>query len=90
MNVTIEALKTNDIKDIIVADSHGPMVNLKIGELPKCVHLVRGTPRPISMVNGVKHCDLAIFLGYHSKAGTRTSRAVLLFFQLLLGLREEY
>ncbi|MCG3254406.1 MAG: M55 family metallopeptidase, partial [Candidatus Heimdallarchaeota archaeon] len=53
--------------------SHGPMVNLLIDDLPEYVEIIRGNPRPTSMVNGVEGCDAAIFLGYHAKFGTARS-----------------
>ncbi|NPE08783.1 MAG: peptide transporter [Asgard group archaeon] len=49
------------------------MVNLLIDDLPEYVEIVRGNPRPTSMVNGVEGCDAAIFLGYHAKFGTARS-----------------
>lgn len=70
---TVEALHMNGIKEVIVADSHGPMVNMKVEDLPSYVNVVRGSPRPISMVSGIETCDIALFLGYHSKAGTPKS-----------------
>jgi len=69
----IEALHENGFSEVIVADSHGPMINLLIDELPEYVEVVRGYPRPVSMVYGVENCDLAVFLGYHAKAGTARS-----------------
>ncbi|WP_457742672.1 M55 family metallopeptidase [Thermococcus sp.] len=65
-----EALWKREIKNVVVADSHGPMVNVIPQKLPKYVHLVRGFPRPLSMVAGAKGSALAIFVGYHAKAGT--------------------
>ncbi|MBK5113332.1 MAG: M55 family metallopeptidase [Candidatus Heimdallarchaeota archaeon] len=49
------------------------MVNLLVDNLPEFVEIVRGNPRPTSMVNGVEGCDAAIFLGYHAKFGTARS-----------------
>lgn len=71
--VAAEALKENGFDEVIIADSHGPMVNLLIDELPEYVEIVRGFPRPLSMVAYVEECDVALFLGYHSKAGTPKS-----------------
>lgn len=69
----IEELNNNGFDKVVVADSHGPMVNLLIDNLPECVEIVRGFPRPLSMVAGVEGCDLAMFLGYHAKFGTAKS-----------------
>ncbi|MBD3192803.1 MAG: peptide transporter [Candidatus Heimdallarchaeota archaeon] len=68
--ITIQALHENGFEQIIVADSHGPMVNLLVEDLPEYVEIVRGNPRPVSMVAGVHGCDVALFLGYHAKFGT--------------------
>jgi D-amino peptidase len=59
--------------EIVVADSHGPMVNLLIDNLPEYVEVIRGNPRPTSMVTGVDECDVALFIGYHAKMGTAKS-----------------
>jgi len=71
--VVAEELNKNGFEEIVIADSHGPMVNLLVDELPEYVELVRGYPRPISMVSGVEGCDVALFLGYHAKFGTAKS-----------------
>jgi D-amino peptidase len=65
-----EELHDNGFKEVVIADSHGPMVNLLVDNLPDFVELVRGYPRPVSMVAGVEGCDVALFLGYHARAGT--------------------
>ncbi|EHR77745.1 peptide transporter [Thermococcus litoralis DSM 5473] len=65
-----DALHREGFEEVIVADSHGPMVNLIPEELPEYVYLVRGYPRPMAMVAGAEGCDVALFLGYHAKAGT--------------------
>lgn len=49
------------------------MVNLLVDDLPEYVEIVRGFPRPLSMVSGVQDCDAALFLGYHAKFGTAKS-----------------
>ncbi len=72
-NVTLpvaEELHNNGFEEVVIADSHGPMVNLLVDNLPEYIELVRGYPRPVSMVAGVEDCDVAMFLGYHARAGT--------------------
>ncbi len=71
--LTAETLHDNGFDEIIIADSHGPMVNIEIDNLPKYCQIVRGNPRPISMVAGIENCDAALFLGYHAKFGTARS-----------------
>ncbi|MFW9991536.1 MAG: M55 family metallopeptidase [Candidatus Odinarchaeota archaeon] len=69
----VEKLHENGFDEILIADSHGPMVNLLVEDLPEYVEIIRGSPRPASMVAGVEECDAALFLGYHAKAGTAKS-----------------
>lgn len=72
--VADELKKNNGFDEILIADSHGPMVNIEIDDLPEYVEIVRGIPRPASMVSGVEEeCDAALFLGYHAKFGTAKS-----------------
>jgi len=71
--VVAEELHKNGFDEIVIADSHGPMVNVLVDDLPEYVEIVRGYPRPMSMVSGVDGCDAAIFLGYHAKFGTAKS-----------------
>jgi D-amino peptidase len=66
----VEELKKSGVNQVIVADSHGPMVSLIPERMPSAVSIVRGTPRRSSMVAGSKGCDFGIFLGYHAKAGS--------------------
>ncbi|MCW4051789.1 MAG: M55 family metallopeptidase [Candidatus Bathyarchaeota archaeon] len=71
--IVAEELNRNGFDEIVVADSHGPMVNLLVDDLPEYVEIIRGYPRPISMVSGVEGCNVALFLGYHAKFGTAKS-----------------
>ena len=71
--IVAEELHNNGADEIVIADSHGPMVNLMTDNLPDYVELIRGYPRPTSMVSGIEGCDAALFLGYHGKAGTMRS-----------------
>jgi D-amino peptidase len=68
-----EELNKNGFDQIIIADSHGPMVNLLVEDLPEYVEIVRGYPRPMSMMTGIEGCDATILLGYHAKFGTAKS-----------------
>jgi D-amino peptidase len=68
-----DELNKNGFESVTIADSHGPMVNIHIDDLPDYIEIVRGFPRPLSMVTGVESCDAAFFLGYHAKFGTAKS-----------------
>ena len=71
--VVADELHKNGFEGVLIADSHGPMVNLLVEDLPEYVEIVRGFPRPLSMVSGVQECGVALFLGYHAKFGTAKS-----------------
>jgi D-amino peptidase len=64
----IEGAKAAGATEFVVADSHGSMQNLMVELLPDDVEVVRGSPRPLSMMEGVQHghFDGAIFIGYHA------------------------
>jgi len=71
--VVSDELNRMGFDKVVIADSHGPMVNILVDNLPEYVEIVRGYPRPLSMVSGVEGCDVALFLGYHAKFGTAKS-----------------
>jgi D-amino peptidase len=65
----IEGAREAGATDIVVADSHGNMQNLLVERLPADVRLVRGSPRPLAMMEGIDSTfAAAIFIGYHSGA----------------------
>ncbi len=55
---------------VVVADSHGFMVNVDPLELPGDAELVRGFPRTLSMAMGARGARYAVLLGYHAGAGS--------------------
>ena len=71
--IVADELNKNGFDQVVIADSHGPMVNLMVEGLPEYVEIVRGVLRPGSMVSGAENCDVALFLGYHAKYGTARS-----------------
>ena len=53
--------------EFVVADAHGNMQNLLIEKFPAGVTIVRGSPRPLMMMQGIDSTfSAAIFIGYHS------------------------
>jgi D-amino peptidase len=65
----IEGAREAGATEIVVADSHGNMQNLLIELLPADVTLVRGSPRPLSMMEGIDSTVVAaLFIGYHAAA----------------------
>lgn len=63
----IEGAKAAGATEIVIADSHGNMQNLLIDQLPDDVRIVRGSPRPLSMMQGIDNTFAgAVFVGYHA------------------------
>ncbi len=76
IGVVADELARLSYEEVWVADSHGFMGNASYLELPENVVLIRGSPRPISMVSCIdRGFDAAMFIGYHSAAGTPRSVA---------------
>lgn len=70
VNAAIEGCLAAGATEIIVADSHGHMRNIMAEKLHEKALLVRGSPRPGTMAEGIDaDTDAAMFIGYHSKAG---------------------
>jgi D-amino peptidase len=63
----VEGAKAAGATEIVIADSHGNMQNLLIEKFPADIQIVRASPRPLSMMQGIDSTfDAAIFIGYHS------------------------
>jgi D-amino peptidase len=57
--------------DFVIADSHGNAQNLLIEKIPAPARIVRGFPRPLSMMQGIDESfSAAIFIGYHASEMT--------------------
>jgi D-amino peptidase len=53
--------------EFVVADAHGNMQNLLIDRFPAGVTIIRGSPRPLMMMEGIDSTFNAVmFIGYHS------------------------
>ncbi len=75
-NAAIEAAYDRGATEGVVADSHGDMLNILPDVLHEDALLVRGTPRPLTMMEGLDETfDAAFLIGYHAMSGT--SRGVL-------------
>lgn len=71
VNAAIEGAKAAGAAEFVIADSHGNAQNLLIDKLPPDVTLVRGFPRPLSMMQGIDaSCGAAVFIGYHASEYT--------------------
>jgi D-amino peptidase len=59
---------------VLVNDSHWDMRNLLAEELDPAAELLCGSPKRLSMVEGIDEgFDAAMFIGYHAMAGTRNA-----------------
>jgi len=71
VNAAVQGALDAGAVEIIVNDSHGDMRNIIISELNPAATLITGTPKPLSMMQGIDSTfDAVIFIGYHAKAGT--------------------
>ena len=67
----IEGARAAGATSFVLADSHGNAQNLLIDQLPEDVRIVRGFPRPLSMMQGIDATfGAAIFIGYHASEMT--------------------
>jgi len=71
VNTVVAAILQRGPAEILVNDSHGDMQNLLHTELDPRVTYIQGAVKPLGMVQGLDSTyAAAIFLGYHSRAGT--------------------
>lgn len=66
VNAALEAARAAGASEFVIADSHGNAQSLLIDQLPNDVRIVRGFPRPLSMMQGIDESFSAVLLiGYH-------------------------
>ena len=71
VNAAIAGARAAGATGFVVADSHGNAQSLLIDQLPPDVQVVRGFPRPMSMMQGIdKSFAAAVFIGYHASEMT--------------------
>jgi len=71
VNAAIAAASAAGATSFVVADSHGNAQSLLIDQLPADVQVVRGFPRPLSMMQGIDDTfAAAMFIGYHASEMT--------------------
>ncbi len=74
VNAVIEGLLEAGVAEIVVNDSHGSMRNILAQDLNPRASLITGSPKPLSMMQGIDNTfDACVFVGYHAKAGTASS-----------------
>jgi D-amino peptidase len=71
-NAAIEGALEAGATEIVVNDSHGSKRNIIASLVNPEAYLITGSPKPLGMMQGIDETfDAIIFLGYHSKAGTK-------------------
>lgn len=71
VNAAAEGFFAAGAELVVVNDSHGGMRNILIEELHPEVELITGSPKPMSMMEGVsKEFDAVAFVGYHARMGS--------------------
>ncbi|MHC4222837.1 MAG: M55 family metallopeptidase, partial [Planctomycetota bacterium] len=76
VNAAVEGALEAGATDVVVADGHGTMRNILLDELHDSARLVTGPAqvrnRPLGQLSGIEvgSYDAAMFIGYHSRAGT--------------------
>jgi D-amino peptidase len=86
--VACEAAYAAGAREIVISDSHGSGQNLKLERLPENVQLVRSSPRPLAMMQGIEvgRYEGAMFIGYHS--GSTALAGILAHTMRSVSLRE--
>ncbi len=72
----IQGARDAGATEFVVSDSHGNQENLLIEQFPQDVTIIRSSPRPLGMMEGIDSSfAAAVFIGYHasttSPAGVR-------------------
>lgn len=75
VNAAIEGAFNGGASAVMINDAHDTMTNLQAELIDQRACLISGSGKPLSMMQGIEDHDVAIFLGYHARAGT--DRAIL-------------
>lgn len=71
VNAAVQGAVAGGAETVVVNDSHSSMRNLDRERLDDHAILIRGNTKPRSMMQGLTDSfDVALFVGYHAKAGT--------------------
>jgi len=74
VNAAVQGAFLAGATEVVVNDSHGSMRNIDAGDLDPRATLITGTPKPLSMMQGIDPSFQAcLFVGYHAKAGTENA-----------------
>ncbi|MGQ9800546.1 MAG: M55 family metallopeptidase [Candidatus Saccharicenans sp.] len=73
-NAVVQGLLEGGATEVVVNDSHGSMRNIIASELDPRAVLISGSPKPLSMMEGIDSSFAAcIFVGYHARAGSASA-----------------
>jgi len=71
VNAAVEGALEAGATEVVVNDSHGSMRNIDPDDLHPRAILISGSPKPLSMMQGIDASFAAcLLIGYHAKAGT--------------------
>jgi len=71
VNAAVEGALAAGATEIVVNDAHSSMRNIVLESLNPVVQLISGSPKPLSMMQGIDEgFDAAFFTGYHAQAGS--------------------
>jgi len=71
VNAAVEGALAAGATEVVVNDSHGSMRNINPAQLHPRAILISGSPKPLSMMQGIDASFSAcLLIGYHAKAGT--------------------
>jgi D-amino peptidase len=74
VNAVVAGLFDAGAAEVVVNDSHGNMRNIVADSLDPRASLISGTPKPLSMMQGIDGSfDACVFVGYHARAGTASA-----------------
>jgi D-amino peptidase len=74
VNAVIAGLLEAGAGEVVVNDSHGSMRNIVADALNPKASLISGSPKPLSMMQGIDSSfDAVVLVGYHARAGTTAS-----------------
>jgi D-amino peptidase len=74
VNAAVEGALAAGATEIVVNDSHGSMRNIDPDDLHPQAILISGSPKPLSMMQGIDLSFAAcLLIGYHAKAGTENA-----------------
>ena len=72
LNAAVEGALAAGVEEVVVSDAHGGMRNLQPEEVHEAAYLIRGSPKPWSMMEGIgKDYEAALYVGYHAMKGTQ-------------------